>query len=159
MERLRLPDRYGEPVREEAGASSGGSSKKRGAGSKLGFYGPLLLLFVVLFVFMADEDVPLHQMTVNDVTVLEGHESEGIFIAGILDEDAGKFSKAEVQYDAASGIAEVCIHRYQFSFLFGTKEFVAQIKEKPESVKEIWLVCHGTDGTADKMQLEWGSAA
>lgn len=154
----RLPERHGDFRADRSGDDFRKDKRKRNR-EKASTYGFFMLLIVILIILMSDSPVPLEQLTVNDVRVLEGHEEDGVFVAGVLDDEAGLFSKADVVFDSSSGSAEVCVRQYDFSLFFGTKEFVAQIKEKPVSVKEIWLVYTDSEGNEERTRLEWDSSA
>lgn len=121
-------------------------------------YGPILILVVILFMIMAAEPVMLDDMTVTDVTVLEGQEDDGIYVAGFLEEDGTRFRGYEATFNEATGVAEVQILKYQVPTIFGGRDFVALIAEDPAEVKEIWLVYDDQKGTVEKEQLEWPAA-
>lgn len=162
METVRLPDR----PEDETGLQQGGDRQpskgpsdsaetKNGLRKKMSTYGGLFVLAVVMFMLLASEPVQLNGLQVKDIRPDE--QGKTLFVAGELAE--GRFSGASVSFDAETGKAEVMIKRYQVPFIFGTKEFVAQIKTPPEEIKSLWLVYDDGTGKTDRQQLDWPTSA
>lgn len=150
----RLPDRQEETYEKQ---DLKHKEKKRSGIDMLKIYGPLLIVGLLLFFIMADEPVPLNQLTVTDIRSAESMDAgtaEGLYVAGTISEEGGRCSKANVSFDAETGAAEVCVREYQITTFFGTKQFVAYIEEDPGNVNEIWLVYDDEAGTVDR-ELIW----
>jgi len=139
-------------INKETGKQKTQKEKFRDA---IATYGPILILVVVLFMFTASEPVPVDKMTITDVTVLEGQEDDGIYVAGFLEEEGSRYRGFNVSFNEANGVAEVEILKYQVPTIFGGRDFVALIGEDPAEVKEIWLVYDDQQGNVEKEQLEW----
>lgn len=156
----RLPDRPmddmdGVLINEEDDKGMSRSKKRK---SKVGIYGVLLVVCLALFFLTAEEPVPLDQITVEKIDVIQNEKADGIFVVGHVADEAGRVSKTPYTFDEETGVAEVYIRQYQMTSVFGTKEYAAYIQEDPDTVKEIWLVYDDWKGDVEKQKLEYEGA-
>ena len=135
----RLPDRPDMLWEKESAGTGSGSkvpAKKQTRKEKLGTYGFLILIIVMLVVIMQKSEVPLDEITVTDCSPNDTQTS--FFVAGTLDASA-KFAGAQVHFDESTGVAEITLYQYATPTFFGSRDFVAMIDTSKAEVKEIWL--------------------
>ena len=144
MERLPdIPEALREQEYEKASGGRGsaqgnktGADKKELLKEKIGTYGLLVLLVVVIIILTQKTEVALTDITVTDCS---GHDSPtSFFVAGELLKGQ-KLANAQVDFDEGTGVAEITLYRYTTPTFFGTREFVALIDTSEKNVKEVWL--------------------
>lgn len=162
----RLPDR---PASDSWGAGGGQENgRNQGKGKKpetrkekmrksLSTYIPLVLVVVALFFLTADEPAQLEHLQDVRTVVTQDEDSgeEKLFVVGTISEDGGRFSKGPYTFDESTGVVEIRVRQYQVSTIFGSKEFVAYIKEDPNLVKEVWLIYDDGLGDVKKEQVNY----
>jgi hypothetical protein len=123
----------------------------------LSTYIPLVLVVVALFFLTADEPAQLEHLQDVRTVVTQDEDSgeEKLFVVGTISEDGGRFSKGPYTFDESTGVVEVRVRQYQVSTIFGSKEFVAYIKEDPNLVKEVWLIYDDGLGDVKKEQVNY----
>ena len=158
----RLPDRlemqWESTSLKQSDTKEEFKSKKEKFRDNLNMYLPLLVIAVLLFFLTAGEPVHIDDLEVTDIRIIGTEVSNsGIYVAGELKEDGAKFSKCDISFEENTGIVRVMVNQYQVPTFFGTKQFAAQIDEKPEDVKEIWLVYDDSQGDIDQIQLDYSA--
>ncbi len=122
-------------------ARTGSSDKKQSKKDKLGTYGLLFIVLVMLFMITQKAEVPLDGITVTDCSFNDSKTT--FFVAGELAE-GNKFADSQVEFDESTGIVEVTLYKYATPSFIGTREFVAMVDTAGAEVKEVWLKS-GTD--------------
>ncbi len=147
MERLPdIPDAARESEYEKSKlARTGSSDKKQSKKDKIGTYGLLFIVLVMLFMITQKAEVPLDGITVTDCSFNDSKTT--FFVAGELAE-GNKFADSQVEFDESTGIVEVTLYEYATPTFIGTREFVAMVDTAGAEVKEVWF----KSGT-DKMQV------
>ena len=145
----RLPD-IPDAVRESEYAQSSlrhtnSSNKKQSKKDKMGTYGLLFIVLVMLFMITQKAEVPLSDITVTDCSWNDSKTT--FFVAGELAEGQ-KFADLEVEFDESTGIVEVTLYQYATPSFIGTREFVAMVDTSGANIKEVWF-----KSGADKMQV------
>ncbi len=118
-----------------------GSGKKQSGKDKLGTYGLLFIVLVMLFMITQKAEVPLDDITVTDCSFNDSKTT--FFVAGELAE-GNKFADSQVEFDESTGIVEVTLYQYATPSFIGTRDFVAMVDTAGAEVKEVWLKS-GTD--------------
>ena len=138
MERLPdIPDAVRESeYRKGTFSHTSGSDKKQSKKDKLGTYGLLFIVLVLLFMITQKAEVPLSDITVTDCSWNDSKTT--FFVAGELAEGQ-KFADSEVEFDESTGIVEVTLYQYQTPSFIGTREFVAMVDTAGANVKEVWF--------------------
>lgn len=133
----RLPDRPDYEVNYNS-VSSQETKKEVSRKEKLGTYGMLILLIVIIFIVMQKTEVPLNEITVTDCSTNDSYTS--LFVAGTI-ADGDKFAGSQVDFNKKNGIATITLYKYTTPTLFGNENFAAMIDISDSEPTEIRLQC------------------